>query len=733
MCQALAGTGKTTVVLQAIVALQRKAVIITYNKALQLETAERARQLGVSHLVSVYTFHGVFGKQQNGTIRNNSELNAALSRHWKRGKPPQRLDVDLIFIDEVQDMCELFYQALLYILPSDAQMCVIGDVHQMLYGYRSAEERANTTYLTNARMHFEAFTKGPWVTHELSVSYRLTPNVAHFANLVWKTNIVAGNLRHNYKVQFWTASAFGRGAAKIANRIVEEVLEPHGVESLLITSQSTDKDKGLMPVINELMQKTDANGERRYNVHMKTQEDDGGTDAELLHNKMRAWTFCGSKGTESPVVLVWGFSMYDRERALSNLNQMGVALTRSSGRLIVVHVEGTNASPSDYFPGMNRHRLSDLIDRGVVEVHPDDKMPEGATVGSKMSVRSIVPSRLEALSAASLDALLAGTEWTGHTLAETRRVDMECRLTFHTGSTQTVENISSIMGVAIPFALQMRRTGRIQEVEAMLKNALPIEGAHLYGVDACKRLMQDAALPPRLTGDLLRRFYCLDSTTESVVTNIRGCDLLNLLAQEHLTDVDGLTVLACDAKHYDAFIKPYLPCIRSVYRAATRTPAMFVYLANATQAFQSVHHIWHQIGHDADRYEEWVDADGFRRALDNLDRMAPGATDFEQPVALPITPPIDKNGDRYDRFRAQVDAVTVEDGWCVVHEFKFKSETADADKVQTLVGAALIAVDFECDVTCSLHNYLHGQTLTTDLTVAKARALLEGVKREFVR
>ena len=77
-----------------------------------------------------------------------------------------------------------------------------------------------------------------------------------------------------------------------------------------------------------------------------------------LANKVRVWTFCGAKGCEADVVVVFGFDTMDTARVTS-LNQMGVALSRAKQRLIVIHGRKTGPSQSydDHAPLVHRSAL----------------------------------------------------------------------------------------------------------------------------------------------------------------------------------------------------------------------------------------------------------------------------------------------------------------------------------------------------------------------------------------
>jgi hypothetical protein len=87
--------------------------------------------------------------------------------------------------------------------------------------------------------------------------------------------------------------------------------------------------------VNELMNiKDPMTGERKYNFHIK-ESVRGFEGVADLKNKVRVWTFCGSKGCEADVVIVFGFDVFNGRP--HSLNQIGVALSRAKKRLIIIH------------------------------------------------------------------------------------------------------------------------------------------------------------------------------------------------------------------------------------------------------------------------------------------------------------------------------------------------------------------------------------------------------------
>jgi hypothetical protein len=100
---------------------------------------------------------------------------------------------------------------------------------------------------------------------------------------------------------------------------------------------------------------------QKYNFHIK-ENVRGFEGTPDWKNKIRVWTFCGSKGCEADVVVVFGFDIYGRPHAL---NQIGVALSRARKRLLVIHgkkYQGRDCRAMPYYPvlgdcrsGMERH------------------------------------------------------------------------------------------------------------------------------------------------------------------------------------------------------------------------------------------------------------------------------------------------------------------------------------------------------------------------------------------
>ena len=735
---ASAGTGKTTTCLLAAMRLAVATVLLTYNKALELDTYEKIQKHGLDDTVRVFTFHGFFRRMMKAheadpsvpNIKDDETLSKAL-KLWRKGKYlPVRVDAKFICIDEIQDLCPFYYECMQYVLPRESVlMLTVGDLKQLLYDFKSGEMKANPMYIKEAPKHFSRYTgTHEWVHRRLARSYRLTPNVARFVNEVWCTDIVAGNTSSpNLPVEYWHLHSFAIDTLK--KRILK-VFDEEGVESVLLLCQSTKKGKSapkpLERVLNALLQVKDEDGNRRFNFHVVEGEDgDKCVTAKVLENKTRVWTFCASKGTEAPVVIVFGFHAYDREVAQQQINQMGVALSRCARRLIVIHGKSTVKSVTGYWPGMRRDKLVQLIQEGVVEVHDGDGLALDNEVGVTIVKQSLTPTDLRYMSPDSLGRLLEPFTSVKSTIEDARVVEMASSGRFRTGVLPTTEDFSCLIGCAIPFAFEHRTTGRISMVERIL-NIIPLQSEVNYTCDKFKAILRSYHMSNQVVSDVSGLFR----SGRTPVLYLKGSEIVAALQHVQMKNQFSQEVCFCDTKTYDTTFAPHMEKIRAVYdglNGASR-PEDFVFLANASQAFGHSHHLWRQIGSDYESYDKWVDKAAFEHGLDNLERMTEGAHAFECLVERSIQPSFVKGGYDYVAFKARVDCVGKTDR---VYEFKFKEDVTGVDRVQALLGAALLALMEQEDRTAVLLNFKTGEMWETSVPLDKASLFVSMVETEF--
>jgi len=181
---AVAGSGKTTLVL--CLAMQVTAVILqlTYNTNLKNDNERKIHEFNLEN-IRVNTFHGLAKKYYLKTeFVTDTELRKILREDMKPQKPIY--PVDTLVLDEVQDMTPLYFQFIVKFLRDmgcKVQLLILGDVSQCLYEFKGADSR----YLSMSDRIWEdfAFLK----TNEFSkctlrTTYRITNQMAYFVNEV---------------------------------------------------------------------------------------------------------------------------------------------------------------------------------------------------------------------------------------------------------------------------------------------------------------------------------------------------------------------------------------------------------------------------------------------------------------------------------------------------------------------------------------------------------------------
>jgi hypothetical protein len=392
----------------------RKVLIITYNRALADECTVRIQNLGMENRVHCYTIHSLAGKFAGaGVVCNDDQtllrlvdnLDAKLTH-------PQgfKIPLDLVMLDEAQDLRPLFYRILTHIFfgaVRSMQLCLVGDPKQMLYDFDTyGDDKASTQYLLFPEKYWARFTSNRmWKHLSLSVSYRLTPNIASFCNLFWGTSIVGGNTSSpNIPVEYFIKYPYPpeyptvKDVNKLSTLVLSGIIDQHGPENVLFLSQSIKENSPLRIHVNKLTQiKEKGTGQQKYNFHIK--ESHRGFEGKPdLKNKVRVWTFCGSKGCEADVVVVFGFDL--RYGQPHGLNQIGVALSRAKKRLVVVQGQAYHNVwvPLPYYPilGDSQSGVEQHIVRfgennaeeqmlNIAELPSDDGGSDSSNVYSKRS------------------------------------------------------------------------------------------------------------------------------------------------------------------------------------------------------------------------------------------------------------------------------------------------------------------------------------------------------------
>eukprot|EP00536_Pseudo-nitzschia_multiseries_P017237 jgi/Psemu1/70131/estExt_Genemark1.C_14450010 len=704
--KACAGSGKTTCMLQVASSLpsNRRVLIVTYNRSLADDCKARIQKLSMGHRVSCYTIHGLISKVAGKVCNDDHKLIQQLDR-WDRGLEPMAdlaLPLDLVMLDEAQDLRPLFHKTLSHVFGAacrsrsgnrhgiemdSLQLCLVGDPKQLLYDFPTfGSDKASASFFLQPETHWGRFTGNrTWIQLPLSVSYRLTPSVASFCNLFWGTSMVGGNtaspdrpVEYLMKYPYPNSAGSRYDPDKLSTSFLAKIIEQHGPENVLFLAQSIKNvDLPIRVHVNELMKiKDQQTGLQKYNFHIK--ESVRGFEGRAdWSNKVRVWTFCGSKGCEADVVIVFGFDVFRRPHGL---NQIGVALSRARKRLIVVHGKkyvGRECLPMPYYPvlgdvpsGMEQHvvqwgphdsqllrfsvpvseterseatrwALGRFAESGVIQVDFGSSgntnsgnvtMPQTATFAQKQVNEVYVASEFNYFSALAETKFLQYGAW--ETIASTsdgsdrkhnRRIDYETNVRFAT----TTEDVSALYGEAVTYMLQWETCKFVPNVETVVSNGIiRLHPQAQYTEQEIRESLHLISCEV-LTGEDSER---LEREFATNGNKRKGVDLigfmntrLSLKKKRIFFEGDQATeiffpvrVIECKSEDDDNQLNEFLPQIRSVYDASSKQPFHWVYLANAVMAFSNYHEKFRQIGTDPDSYESWVNSEALLGGLDRL-------------------------------------------------------------------------------------------------------------------
>lgn len=172
---AVAGSGKTTTARFIGKHFPDKSILLlTYSSRLK----EDARSKLINTNIEPHSYHSFFHKYYKRCSRDEALLNII-----NKQEMPRPYDYDILILDELQDMQELYYSAVIYLLnhmPKSVRLCLLGDKYQMIFGYNGADYRF--LVLADKIFHHPKIQPLKFYKSTLSTSFRLTHPMAQFIN-----------------------------------------------------------------------------------------------------------------------------------------------------------------------------------------------------------------------------------------------------------------------------------------------------------------------------------------------------------------------------------------------------------------------------------------------------------------------------------------------------------------------------------------------------------------------
>ncbi|KAI9030496.1 P-loop containing nucleoside triphosphate hydrolase protein [Hyaloraphidium curvatum] len=429
---AVAGSGKTTTILQIAAAFPDKRVLaVLYNRRLKYETKTRAAAARVTNL-AVDNYHGF-------AFRNYSDEcldDHGLERVVHDDLPLRRRDknaFDILCLDEVQDMTPLLFR-LVRKLVRDAkrprkplQYVLLGDKRQEIYAFNRADAR----FLAYADECFP--TAQPWVRIDHRTSYRMTASLASFLNAAVlppdaRIRVPAvGDAGPGPRPRYLVADAMRYDIPPLIPIPSPAHLEPPDPAASPLGGPWSPLDEiarylslGIAPsdiLVLAPSTRSPLSPARKLanaialslpaKVHVADSDSELARADEAARGKVLVCSYHQAKGIERRCVVVLSFDggyarFYGKkdgaEADATIANAQYVALTRSTGHLTVVQDRGEGPAVGVRLDGVRGtcDVVGGELPLPLSEVPPttDDPSPHSPDIPSEPSVATVAPTRV---------------------------------------------------------------------------------------------------------------------------------------------------------------------------------------------------------------------------------------------------------------------------------------------------------------------------------------------------
>ena len=332
---AVAGSGKTTTILHIAKKYpESNILVITYNKRLKDETRIKVKQLKLSN-IDVHSYHSFCVKHYNERCFTDTGMRAMLSKNTPL---KNKLDFQILIIDEAQDMTPLYYNVICKLNQDTTfeSICVLGDPYQSIYDFNDADAR----FIKEADKLFN-FNKKKWIKKNLSTSFRVTKPIAEFLNkCVLKEDRIISN-KKGTAVEYVILNTFH--CDKIVDKVQYYLSKGYSFDDFFILAPSVKNEKSpIRRLANEFTK-------NKLPIYLPMSDEEK-LDKDILNKKIVFSTFHQVKGLERKIVIVYNFddsyfTYFNKDDPKCVCpNTIYVAITRSLDKLILLH-----SNDNEYF------------------------------------------------------------------------------------------------------------------------------------------------------------------------------------------------------------------------------------------------------------------------------------------------------------------------------------------------------------------------------------------------
>ena len=440
----VAGSGKTTCILHSIIEIlkrfpDKRIAVLTYSKNLKEDSREKLKLLKMgdnteihsyhSFCVKYYTHEGMVDEGIIYTIKDNIY-------------PMKHINFDILFLDEVQDMNALFYEFVCKMCSDNAkstiQICIFGDRRQCIFNdLRNSDSRY--IILSDTVFDFEFNTNKVWERFKLSVSYRLTEEMANFLNECMLHEKRITTIKSNsIKIEYHICDSFND-----SSDIIQRFLGRYSPGDILVISNTAKNNGTPFAKTAELISNS-----ARIPV-FRDSDGYGKPNDKTWNNKIVFTTIHKVKGLERKVVVLFGFdSFFEFNRKDKSCPDIFyVAASRATERLCIIH-----DSKQDFLPWLDRNKLSTYADvTGYVDKKKDKKRLK--------FIRHSVTSFIDFKESLFLSECIANY------LIGIQENEMSKSISFksliHEQQANIYEEVSNITGIIIPALFEFVASGEI--------------------------------------------------------------------------------------------------------------------------------------------------------------------------------------------------------------------------------------------------------------------------------
>jgi hypothetical protein len=370
MVDAVAGTGKTTLILNIAHELSNQSILqMTYNSSLRLDVKTRVKNLKMEN-INVHTFHSLAVRY----YKNNAFTDTELRRILLKNTPPIENipKIDILVLDECQDLTFLYFQFMTKFIKdmgSTIQLLILGDYMQGLYDFKGADVR----FLTMSDIIWKDFPllrTNDFHKCTMKMSFRITNQMCNFVNDVMLGEERMKACRDDQSVVYIRQSRDNICRIVVAeiNKLFEKGVKP--CEIFVLGPSVKGSNSNIRKLENKLV-------EKNIPCHVPMMENDK-IDDRVIGGKVVFSTFHSVKGRQRPYVFVVGFDhsyhrFYAKTKPIQECpNTIYVASTRATRGLFLLE---NNQEPDDRpfkFLKMNHVEMKkcDFIDfRGMHQTH----------------------------------------------------------------------------------------------------------------------------------------------------------------------------------------------------------------------------------------------------------------------------------------------------------------------------------------------------------------------------